>query len=66
MKSEEKTKITREKIINAGIKEFGSKGYAASSINNISDSGIAKGLIYHNFTGKDDLYIECLRICLRR
>ncbi|MGN0552650.1 MAG: TetR/AcrR family transcriptional regulator, partial [Oscillospiraceae bacterium] len=63
MKSEEKTRLTRERIINAGINEFGSKGYAASSINNVSDSGIAKGLIYHNFTGKDELYIECLRIC---
>ncbi len=63
MKSEDKTRITRERIINAGIKEFGSKGYAASSINNVSDSGIAKGLIYHNFTGKDELYLECLRVC---
>ncbi|MGN1340983.1 MAG: TetR/AcrR family transcriptional regulator [Oscillospiraceae bacterium] len=63
MKSEEKTRLTRKKIINAGIKEFGSKGYAASSINNVSDSGIAKGLIYHNFTNKDELYIECLRVC---
>lgn len=63
MKIEEKTRLTREKIINAGIKEFGSKGYAASSINNVSDSGIAKGLIYHNFKSKDDLYIECLRVC---
>ncbi|MGN0693238.1 MAG: TetR/AcrR family transcriptional regulator [Oscillospiraceae bacterium] len=63
MRSAEKTKLTREKIICAGIREFGSKGYAASSINNISDSGIAKGLIYHNFAGKDDLYLECLRVC---
>lgn len=63
MRSAEKTKLTREKIISAGIMEFGSKGYAASSINNVSDSGIAKGLIYHNFTGKDELYLECLRVC---
>lgn len=63
MRSAEKTRLTRERIINAGIKEFGSKGYAASSINNVSDQGIAKGLIYHNFSGKDDLYMECLRVC---
>ncbi|MGN0665424.1 MAG: TetR/AcrR family transcriptional regulator [Huintestinicola sp.] len=63
MRSEEKTRLTRERIINAGIIEFGTKGYSASSINSISDSGIAKGLIYHNFTGKDELYIECLRLC---
>lgn len=63
MKQEEKTKLTRERIIHAGIKEFGSKGYAAASINSISESGIAKGLLYHNFKGKDELYIECLKVC---
>lgn len=45
MKQEEKTRLTRERIINAGIKEFGSKGYAGASINSVSDSGIAKGLL---------------------
>lgn len=63
MKAEEKTRLTRERIIAAGIKEFGSKGYAAASINNVSGSGIAKGLIYHNFESKDDLYIQCLKVC---
>lgn len=63
MKQEEKTKLTREKIIAAGISEFGSKGYKQASINNISGAGISKGLIYHNFHSKDDLYIECLGIC---
>lgn len=63
MKQEEKTKRTRERIIGAGIKEFGAKGYKASSVTNISNSGIAKGLIYHNFESKDELYLECLKIC---
>lgn len=62
MKQKEKTKLTREKIIAAGIREFGSKGYKQASINNIS-GGISKGLIYHNFHSKDELYIECLRLC---
>lgn len=65
MKREEKTRLTKERIINAGIKEFGSKGYSEASINSISDSGIAKGLIYHNFKSKDELYIECLRVCFK-
>ncbi|MGN0637032.1 MAG: TetR/AcrR family transcriptional regulator [Huintestinicola sp.] len=63
MKQEEKTKLTREKIIAAGILEFGSKGYKQASINNISGAGIAKGLIYHNFHSKDELYIACLGKC---
>ncbi|MGN1109649.1 MAG: TetR/AcrR family transcriptional regulator [Oscillospiraceae bacterium] len=63
MKREEKTRLTRERIISAGIKEFGTKGYSGASINSVSDSGIAKGLLYHNFKSKDELYVECLRVC---
>lgn len=63
MKQQEKTRLTKEKIIAAAITEFGTMGYEKANINNISSSGIAKGLIYHNFSGKDDLYIECLKSC---
>lgn len=63
MKREEKTKLTRQKIIDAGIAEFGSNGYEKANINSISGAGIAKGLIYHNFATKDELYLECLRAC---
>ncbi len=63
LKREEKTKLTRERIITAAIEEFGTKGYAAASINNVCDKGIAKGLIYHNFENKDALYLKCLEIC---
>lgn len=64
MKKEEKTELTREKIINAGILEFGTKGYEGASLNNIcNDNGISKGLIYHNFKGKDEIYLFCVRRC---
>lgn len=63
MKQEEKTRLTRKKITDAAIAEFGTKGYEKANINSICASGIAKGLIYHNFTDKDDLYIECLKLC---
>ena len=63
MKQEEKTKLTRQKILDAGIAEFGTNGYEKANINSISASGIAKGLIYHNFASKDELYLECLRVC---
>lgn len=64
MKKEEKTELTREKIINAGILEFGTKGYEGASLNNIcNDNGISKGLIYHNFKGKDEIYLLCVRRC---
>lgn len=62
MKKKEKTKITRERIIAAAVKEFGSNSYEGASINRICEEGnISKGLVYHNFSGKDDLYLTCLK-----
>ena len=62
MKQEEKTKLTKEKIMKAAMEEFGLNGYAATALNSIlSRAGIAKGLFYHNFQDKDELYILCVR-----
>lgn len=64
MKKEKKTEITKEKIIAAAIEEFGTKGYINSSLNNICNNfKISKGLIYHNFKNKDDLYLVCVSRC---
>ncbi len=64
MRKEEKTGITKERIIAAAINEFGTKGYDGSSLNTIcSDSGISKGLIYHNFHNKDEIYLMCVGRC---
>ncbi|MGM9645853.1 MAG: TetR/AcrR family transcriptional regulator [Eubacteriales bacterium] len=61
MKKSEKTKITVSKITGVAMNEFGTNGYIGGTINNICKSGINKGLIYHNFTGKDGLYLFCLK-----
>lgn len=66
MKKSEKTKITVSKIIAAAISEFGKNGYAGGTINNICKSGINKGLLYHNFTGKDELYLNCLNLSCKK
>lgn len=64
MRKEEKTKLTREKIIQAAIQEFGTKTYEVASLNTICmENQISKGLIYHNFKNKDELYLECVNIC---
>ena len=63
MKQSEKTRLTHDKIIAAAITEFGANGYAGASLNNICASGIPKGLLYHNFSGKDDLYLACVELC---
>ncbi|MGN1014083.1 MAG: TetR/AcrR family transcriptional regulator [Butyricicoccus sp.] len=62
MKQDEKTKLTVSKILEAALEEFGTNGYAGGTINHICKRGINKGLIYHNFKDKDDLYLACLKI----
>lgn len=61
MKKSEKTERTVAKILESAMAEFGKNGYAGGTVNNICKAGINKGLIYHNFTGKDELYLACLR-----
>ena len=56
-----KTQLTKEKILKAGIQEFGQNGYAGGSVNAICATGINKGLIYHNYKDKDDLYLACVK-----
>lgn len=61
MKKSEKTELTISKILEAAMNEFGKNGYSGGTINQICHSGINKGLLYHNFKGKDDLYLTCLK-----
>lgn len=64
MKKQEKTQKTKERILAAALEEFGRKSYDAASVNSICEAGqIPKGLIYHNFKGKDDLYLSCVKNC---
>ena len=62
MKQKEKSQISKEKILNAAIIEFGTNTYESASLNNIcSDNNISKGLIYHNYKNKDELFLCCVR-----
>lgn len=60
IKKNERTILTVSKILEAAMNEFGKNGYSGGTVNNICKSGINKGLIYHNYNGKDDLYLTCL------
>ena len=60
MKRAERTELTVSKILEAAMEEFGVNGYAGGTVNNICKKGINKGLIYHNFRDKDELYLACL------
>ena len=64
MKQEEKTRQTRERILQAAITEFGSQNYASVTLNSICKKHkISKGLVYYNFENKDELYLCCVSQC---
>ncbi len=48
----------QQRILNAAMKEFASKGYDHASTNRIvEDAGIAKGLLFHYFKSKKQLFL---------
>jgi AcrR family transcriptional regulator len=48
----------QDRIINAAIKEFAQKGYDNASTNEIvKEAGISKGLLFHYFKNKKQLYL---------
>lgn len=62
MTREKKNLRSRRRIIDSAIEEFGDKIYGEASINSICKRGeISKGIIYHYFKDKDDLYLTCVR-----
>lgn len=64
MKREEKNQLTRNKIIHGALVEFSSQGYKAGSLNNIcTNEAVSKGIIYHYFDSKDELYLEVVKNC---
>lgn len=60
-------KISEEKknrIIKSALKEFAVKGYEEASTNNIvKEAGISKGMIFHYFENKKNLYLYILDYC---
>lgn len=64
MKREEKNALSRQRIIEAATQEFSAKGYRNASLNTIcAEYGISKGIIYHYFKDKDELYLLCVENC---
>lgn len=65
MEKAKKTELTREKIFSAALVEFGTKGYREATLNNMcAVNHISKGLIYHNFKNKDDIYLLCVEYAI--
>lgn len=66
MKREEKNQQTRRRIKDSALMEFAQRGYEGSSVNNIcAAQGVSKGIIYHYFDSKDELYLSCVEECFQ-
>lgn len=64
MKREEKNQQTRRRIMDSALEEFSKQGYGASSVNAIcAVQNISKGIIYHYFNTKDELFLACVDEC---
>lgn len=64
MKREEKNALSRQRILDAAMEEFSAKGYDGASLNTVCrEKGISKGIIYHYFKDKDELYLLCVEAC---
>lgn len=64
MKREEKNQQTKRRIMDSALAEFSKQGYGASSVNAIcAAQDISKGIIYHYFSTKDDLFLACVEEC---
>ena len=67
MNREEKNQQTRRRIMDNALAEFSKRGYGAGSVNTICASkDISKGIIYHYFKTKDELYLACVEECFQR
>lgn len=64
MQRSEQKKQMKARIIQYAIDEFNEQGYISASMNNIcTAANISKGIIYHYFDDKDDLYLACIETC---
>lgn len=66
MKQETKSELARQRILDAAMTEFSSKGYERASLNAAcAENGISKGIVYHHFKDKNELYLLCVERCFR-
>ena len=64
MNREEKSALARQRILDAALEEFSAKGYEGASLNAAcAEHDISKGIIYHHFKDKNELYLLCVEAC---
>lgn len=61
MTQRERQEHSRKQILQAALEEFGTYGYTQVTVDNIcARHDISKGMLYHYYAGKDDLFLLCV------
>ena len=61
MTQKERQEHSRKEILQAALNEFGTYEYALVTVANIcARHNISKGMLYHYYAGKDDLFLLCV------
>ena len=61
MTQQERQQRSREEIYQAALEEFGAHGYDGTTVEQICRRhGISKGMMYHYYAGKDELFLLCV------
>lgn len=64
MRREERNALSKQKILEAALCEFGNNGCEKASLNTVCSAyDISKGNIYHYFKDKDEIYLSCVKSC---
>lgn len=62
-----RTKKTKEKILDAGLKEFSSSGYAGARMDKIAiRAEVNKAMLFYYFSSKENLYQEVLKHAIKK
>lgn len=57
-----KQQDTKDKILDAAVKEFAENGFHQTSVSAIAkEAGLGKGTLYWHFSSKDELFIEIIK-----
>ena len=61
MTQEERKRRSREEIYRVALEEFGTNGYEKVTMERIcTGHGISKGMMYHYYANKDELFLLCV------
>lgn len=64
LKREEKNALAKKRILNAAMDEFSTNGYQGATLNRVwKEKNISKGMIYHYYNDKDEIYLTCVKEC---